>query len=309
MSSKVIWENVKQCNYCGKSDFFLFMRSTEPHWTGDEPLTMMECKNCGLVFASPRPNATQFNKNYLVGDEKARAVLERKRNRPNVRALHLNHVKKALEFHDNKATSLFDMGCGAGTIMEAAKELGLDAEGNDINLAAINELRELGFNAYHGFTNQLELPKNNFDIVINFDYLEHSYNPYEDLKTCNEILKMGGLLSLKTLYLDCPDHILKSDRYQLFRACHYHYFSARNLASMVYKAGFEILELNCNNLIFIIARKMVEASNDRPIDYYDYKIIDTNLKKEKKVTHRKRSVSIVSRGLSTPFKASDIGLH
>lgn len=166
-----------------------------------------------------------------------------------------------------EAKTLYDMGCGAGTIMEAAKNLGLEAAGNDINKNAMERLKDLGFETYHGFTNDLKLPKDKFDIVINFDYLEHSYEPYLDLITCNEILKDDGILYLKTLYLDCPDHILKGEGYQLFGQGHFSYFPARTLCSMVYSAGFEIENLRLGNLIFITARKK-RAPNEVEINNY-----------------------------------------
>lgn len=248
------WEEVTQCDYCGNTQFKHYSTSEKANWFKNEPLVMHKCTQCDLAVANPRPERIGLYKSYLQGSESAAKAVERKIARPNVMRVHSQAVEHAMKFKP-KAKWLYDMGCGAGTIMEAAKTLGLKAGGNDINKNAMERLSDLGFEAFHGFTNELDLPKNKYDIVINFDYLEHSFEPYKDLITCNEILKDDGILYLKTLYLDCPDHITKGDGYQLFGQGHFSYFPARTLCSMVYSAGFEIEELRLANLIFITARK------------------------------------------------------
>lgn len=258
MKKKFEWESVTSCNYCKSTEFLEFMTSDAPSWYSGQPLVLNECAKCGLVFADPRPEKNSINKSYLEGAESARAAVARKLNRPNVLKVHLKHLQTALSFCEDQSSRkrVFDMGCGAGTMMEAARSLDLEAEGNEINLAAIERLRELGFTCYHGFTNEIaELPKNSYDIVINFDYLEHSYVPFEDLHTCHAILRDNGILYLKTLYLDCPDHLMKNDKYQLFGSGHFYYFKPRTLVNMILSAGFEILDIKMGNLIFVVARK------------------------------------------------------
>ena len=235
------------------------MTSEKSNWFAGQPLIMNKCNNCDLAVASPRPERNALYENFLSGHESAQKAVERKIARPNVMAVHEKAVQHAMKFRP-KAKWLFDMGCGAGTIMEAAKKNGLKAGGNDINKSGIERLEKLGFEAFHGFTNQLKLPKDKYDIVINFDYLEHSYEPYQDLVTSNEILKDDGIIYLKTLYLDCPDHILKGHAYQLFGQGHFSYFPARTLCSMMHSAGFDIEELRLGQLIFITARKKRKPS-------------------------------------------------
>ena len=280
MPADAFWQNVDECNYCQGRDFTLYLKSKAPRWYKDEPLTLLQCANCGLVFASPRPDPHQLYHDYLTGGPKSEEAVDRKYNRPNVMSIHSKAVETALEFY-TAATGrpaenlrLFDMGCGAGTILEAARLKGIEAEGNEINLAAIKRLNELGFTAYHGFTHDLDLPKASYDIVINFDYVEHSYTPLEDLYTCNEILRDGGLMYLKTLYLDCPDHIIKEDAYQLFGSEHFHYFPVRTLCSMIKTAGFDIIDLKLERLVFIAARKTSRPKGEN-FGFYNFRSIGT----------------------------------
>lgn len=258
------WQNVDQCNYCGSPDRKLYLKSDKPAWFQKKPLIIEQCLDCDLCYASPRPDPNIIYEDFLQGGKSAQSTVERKLNRPNVLAIHKRSVEHALKFveeePDDQPKKLFDMGCGAGTIMEAGQELGLVCEGNDINLSAIERLRSLGFTAYHGFSSDIDAPENKYDIIINFDYLEHSYHPFDDLLKCARMLRMGGILYAKTLYLDCPDHILKGDSYQLFGAGHFHYFPTRTLCSMIASAGFKIIELKLGNLVFIVARKTGEIA-------------------------------------------------
>jgi len=165
-------------------------------------------------------------------------------------------MKAAIDFFASKPKRVYDMGCGAGTVMMAAKEEGLEAWGNDVNKAAVEMLSEMGFNVQHGFTEELELPSEYFEIVMNFDYLEHSYTPLEDLKVCHRILKPGGLMYLKTLYLDCPSHREKGEAWQLFGSGHFYYFSMSVLKRMIESVGFKIENVLEGQLVFIAARRV-----------------------------------------------------
>lgn len=273
LGKNTFWQEVTRCDYCGGDDFSLYLRSDKPNWYRQQPLIIEQCTACGLAMANPRPDRNIIYQDFANAGARAQKAVDRKLGRPNVIAVHKAAVERAMGFCQHEPKTLFDMGCGAGTILQSAKSLGLTAEANEINLASVNRLTQLGFKVYHGFTRDLDLPANRYDIVINFDYLEHSYEPYQDLLICNKILEMDGVLYLKTLYLDCPDHIIKQDNYQLFGGGHFHYFPARTLLSMVYRAGFEIVELRMTNLIFIMARKVSQGDAGRPLDQFAFKVI------------------------------------
>ena len=215
----------------------------------------MACNTCGLVRVSPRPDLHELYAGYIEAGHGAAEAVQRKLDRKNVRSIHRTHVKTAIAACTTKPLKLFDMGCGAGTMLMEAKELGLEAWGNEVNKAAVDLLNGMGFNVWHGFTFELDLPVSQFDIVTNFDYLEHSYTPLEDLKTCFEISKPGGILYLKTLYLDCPAHKEKGENWQLFGLGHFHFFSVDVLKKMVESVGYKIKDVRVGGLVFILAER------------------------------------------------------
>lgn len=238
------------------------MESSVPRWYERKPLHLVECAQCRLVYASSRPTRESMYATYLAGAAQASSMLEKKLARPNVLAVHRRHVQAAIRAHGSTPhhshsipKRIYDMGCGAGTILLAARELGLSGYGNDVNKACTDWLTAQGFQVAHGFTSDLPLPEHRMDIVANLDYIEHTYAPLEDLKRCYDMLNPGGILYLKTLYLDCPDHKAKGDGWQLFGVGHVYYYYADVLRDAIASAGFTIVDLKTDNLLTIVARR------------------------------------------------------
>ena len=256
----VQWETVERCNFCGSTDTEPYLDSSAPSWYGTN-LVIVKCTNCELYRANPRPTPDSIYEDYIAGNDRVKAIMQRKLDRPNVNAVHNKTVVNAIEMHGGKPETLYDMGCGSGTIMMEAQKIGLVAEGNDINRASTDMLNERGIKAYHGYTKDVH-PDKQFDIVMNLDYIEHSYEPFDDLKKCFEIMKPGGILYLKTLYLECPPHLLEGDHWKLFGAGHVHYFFPRTMKTMIEKAGFTVFDIQLSfNILRIVARKPASSAS------------------------------------------------
>ena len=246
------WEDVTACEFCGCGEATAYRHSFTPPWYDSQPLNLLKCAECNLVRASPRPDAEDLYEGFLRGDPTAEAARERKMVRPNVNLHHRRTVEEACRYAARPVKRLYDMGCGAGTIMMQARELGLEAAGNDVNKAAVDALRQLGFDAQLGFTKDIQV-NGQYDVVMNLDYLEHSYAPFADLKTCHAMLADGGVLSIKTLYLGSPDHRRDGDAWGLFGNGHFHYFFPETLRRMTEAAGFTIKEFKLGQLVSVIA--------------------------------------------------------
>lgn len=246
------WEEA-DCDFCGGSGGALYLESDAPAWYEGRALRLLECPDCGLVRASPRPLAEQLYAEFMTDAPFAKTVTERKRARPQVAEKHALIVDRALEFCPH-ATSLYDFGCGAGTLIEAAHAKGLRVGGNDLNWYSTCELAERGFAVEQCFNHQVDT-REKYDIVTALDIIEHSYTPFGDLKTMYDKLNPGGVLYAKTLYLDSPTHIDEGEAWHLYGAGHFSYFSTPVLQTMIEAAGFEICKVREYTLVAIIARK------------------------------------------------------
>jgi len=225
------------------------------HWYESKPMRLVECEDCRLVYADPRPKFEELLKRtFMHMDGWAKEITHRKLGRPNVEEVHRRIVVQALNYCWN-ASSLFDVGTGAGTVLTEARKLGLSVAGNDVNMYACHFLKQKGISVYNTPTNKLELT-DKFDIVTMLDYLEHTYTPFDDLKWAWNHLNDQGILLLKTLYLNCPNHKVQGDNWKLFEAGHFQFFYTGVLLQMFKKSSFEILfHERGSAIIKVIARK------------------------------------------------------
>lgn len=95
-----------------------------------------------------------------------------------------------------QGTSLLDVGCSAGYVLEAARTLGLRATGLDCSRFAVNVCRERGLAAEVGSANQMPFPGNSFDFVTMKHTLEHLRDPLGALKEIHRVLRPNGVAFL-----------------------------------------------------------------------------------------------------------------
>lgn len=88
---------------------------------------------------------------------------------------------------------LLDVGCGAGSFLQAAARGNWEAFGVEVSQSAIQHIRSLGFDVFHGELDQANYPDSYFDVVIASELLEHLPNPRALLSSMSRILRPGGL--------------------------------------------------------------------------------------------------------------------
>lgn len=151
-----------------------------------------------------------------------------------------------------KTNRLLDVGCGAGTILQAARRAGWEAEGLEVSRPAAEHVRAEGFKVFCGELAEARYPDGHFDVVTASEVLEHLSDPAPLLEEVARILRPGGLfwattphgrgLSARMLGLDwstiCPPE-------------HLQLFSLSGARRMVERAGFRrvrVTSRGCNPL-------------------------------------------------------------
>lgn len=249
-------DELPNCAFCGENRFIPYLSSNNVNWYGGETFQLLRCANCNLVCASPRPHESYIINNIKANGEKH---FNRKLNRNNVQSIHDN-IARNLFLLVPHATTAFDVGFGAGTMLNAYNKLGLTAEGNEVNSYACNMLTSQGFIVYNLPTINLHMD-NKYDIITALDYIEHSYTPFDDLLKINCMLNTNGILYLKTLYLGSEEHIIQGEKWKLFGTEHFYYYFIDTLKEMVTRAGFIITDLKIAQLVHIIAKKTSKKYN------------------------------------------------
>jgi 2-polyprenyl-6-hydroxyphenyl methylase/3-demethylubiquinone-9 3-methyltransferase len=105
-----------------------------------------------------------------------------------------------------KGKKVLDAGCGAGLLSEAMAEAGAEVTGIDAGRApvsaAILHAKDSGLLVDYRISTVEQLATNEvstYDVIICFELLEHVPDPASIVKTCSELVKIGGDIFFATL--------------------------------------------------------------------------------------------------------------
>ena len=228
------------CVICGiRDEEFLF----------NTPESIVKCRRCGLVYVNPRLDIESlekvYSKDYFVSDAddpgvdyKAYAnyisdekVILRSMNR---------RMKKVEKYAPGKGRVL-DVGCAAAFSLLAAQQRGWEAEGIEYSDFCVDYARSRGLKVHQGGLDGFQAQPESFDAITMWDYLEHSCNPLEELKTCNRLLKDKGVVVLSIPNVDSWSYFLLKEKWIGFKNIeHFYFYSRKTLAQIAEMAGFKL---------------------------------------------------------------------
>jgi SAM-dependent methyltransferase len=149
-----------------------------------------------------------------------------------------------------KTNRLLDIGCGAGSLIEAARRAGWDAEGLEVSGPAAMHVGSLGFKVFHGDLSQANYPADYFDVVTASELVEHLADPFGMLEEVARILRPGGLLWATTPNAGGLSARMLGIGWSI--VCppeHLQLFSIDGIRQMIARAGFQRIRVNsrgCN---------------------------------------------------------------
>lgn len=209
------------------------------------PVTTVMCNSCGLVRTDPYYDEKSLNEFYnneyrtlYTGSERATENFfseQKAFGSDIVQFLSDNIFKSKIQ---NK--KVFEIGCGAGGILEAFRENDNEVFGCDYGEFYVNFGKTRGLNLITGNSTAL----NKFgtaDIVILNHTLEHMIKPETELATIKNLLKPNGVL-----YIALPGIYSIHDTYRgnimlYLQNAHVWYFTLKTLSTLLSKAGFKLL--------------------------------------------------------------------
>jgi SAM-dependent methyltransferase len=134
-----------------------------------------------------------------------------------------------------------DLGCGAGTLLQAATNRGWHAIGTEIAPAAVESLRADGFDVHLGETSELNLPESHFDVVSLIEVVEHVHNVDELLADAARLVRPGGALYLTTPHgRGLAARLLKSSWITVSPPDHLQLFSIAGMRAALGRADLEV---------------------------------------------------------------------
>jgi SAM-dependent methyltransferase len=227
------------CNLCGASDSVVLC--TQARW--GERMHNVACRQCGLVYASPRLDRVAldaFYRNrvypqYLGPDGRfTERLIE-------------SSVKQAREtfqyFIDREALDLsgarvLEIGCGLGDFLALARNSGAHVLGVEMDgLYADFAERERGLTIIRDHIERQTFDER-FDVVAMFHVLEHLEDPNKLLEAVRTLLTPGGRLLIEVPNLMGPWRIPPGE---FFRVEHLSNFSPLTLQQLLRRAGFAVI--------------------------------------------------------------------
>ena len=118
-------------------------------------------------------------------------------------------IKKYFKISDKKINpfnelKILDIGCGGGLISEpmarlGAKVTGIDASEKNIKIAEIHSKESNLEINYINSSPEMLKQREEFDIILNLEIIEHVENVELYIKSCSKLLKKNGLMFTATL--------------------------------------------------------------------------------------------------------------
>jgi SAM-dependent methyltransferase len=154
-----------------------------------------------------------------------------------------------------------DVGCGAGTLLQAARNRGWEVVGTEVAHGAAEAVRAKGFDVREGELRELDLASGDFDVVSMVEVLEHVPEPRVLLVEACKLLRPGGLLYATTPHGRGISARLLRTRWSVVAPPeHLQLFSLSGLRFALGEAGFAVRELRTH---VVNPRELLEAVRPR----------------------------------------------
>ena len=244
----------------------------------DIELSVWQCENCGLASLFPVPDASQMPDS---GDWWSSARVRRRRRRwfkvpwERFRGKVFGTPARRFVRATRRAVDrgrLLDIGCGDGRMLvEAVKYY--DCVGVDPSPAAVKTARKNGFEVLESTFEDADFSPQSFDVALMDSIIEHVSDPVATLKKVNSLLRMGGVVALRTPKFGGPSYRIHGRAWNGFRhGYHSFLFSGKTLTSCLQKAGFEVLtnprrDRGFDDILILWGRKVkaAECRESKPI--------------------------------------------
>ena len=150
----------------------------------------------------------------------------------------LAHARGALE------TSLLDIGCSTGALLQAATEVGWRALGIELNRDGVQIARNRGLDALEGsFPQDLPIERAPFSAITMLDVLEYVEDPIGLLASVTEHLSYGGVLGVQDPNFNSL--LIRVEGVRNNNICHGHwsYFTPESLGKAANIVGLQVLSI------------------------------------------------------------------
>jgi SAM-dependent methyltransferase len=151
---------------------------------------LQRCDACGTLYVAELPDASaavDYDDYYHEGNLAVPAFVHDR-----LRALVAGFEA------DRSLNRWLDVGCGAGTLLDAVAAAGWQATGTEVSRGAADAVGKRGYDIRVGDLRELDLPAGAFDVVSMVEVVEHVPDAREQIQAAAGLLRPGGVLYVTT---------------------------------------------------------------------------------------------------------------
>jgi SAM-dependent methyltransferase len=214
------------------------------------------CTRCGLIRARSvldRGSMAEFYsmeyRRILGEDASSESYLRHQRNRGDsfVRLLRKTGVL-------NEVTCVFEVGCGAGSVLLPFREEGKTVSGCDVDPTAVATGNSMGLDLRTGGFSEQPLENESIDLIILSHVLEHLPDPVQELTMVLEKLRPGKLLLIEVpglFWRPSERYFNPLDEFQVAHVVSYFHYTFLS----AFLAGLGLEEIHGDQTCTFIVRK------------------------------------------------------
>lgn len=153
----------------------------------------------------------------------------------------------ALEALEGQCTSVIEIGCGTGVLLNRFKERGWKAEGIELNrFCAPIAKDKYGLDLHSCDIHHARFDEATFDAALMLHVIEHLPDPTKELREIHRVLRGEGHLVLETPTYDSVPFKLLGHRERSVRTeGHLTFFTPATLTALLERTGFQVQRIQC----------------------------------------------------------------
>lgn len=203
------------------------------------------CVECGLVYTSPRMNEEAYSQFYndeyrklYTGKTTATTTFFEDQKKKGQK---IYHFLKSNHLISSDPISVFEIGCGAGGILDYLRDKGHSVQGIDLGREYLEYgKKEYGLDLEISTLSQFK-PQKKYDLVIYCHVLEHIPDLKKELEGIKNIVDENTLVYIEVPGLKEVHKNYESNFLKYFQNAHTFHFTLESLTNVFQSNGFELI--------------------------------------------------------------------
>lgn len=252
---------------------------------------VVRCKTCNSLYVSPAPTADALDDYYKnCRCNRILAELVRSRSKKFNVDDRVKTVAKIIAKSEKQELKILEVGCSSGLFLQGLKDflqtnfpsIKIDVQGIDLDEDAVKNSVDPSLDLLCCSAEDLSKSLSDvgiYDLILNYELIEHLFDPYDFMATVKELLKPGGYVvfttpnSLGAENLASGYNTRRLIAHAIFPPMHLNAFSTQNIPLFCYRLGFELEEITTPGKLDIdmIGKNREFLTNERFIDVAEIK--------------------------------------